>query len=339
MQDLFNLPVIFITLAVLVILSMFFALSETAFVALNKLRLRQLLKKKVKGAQSAQRVFSKMDQLISLILIGNNFVNIAISALVTSVFMLIFGPKWGVIIATVCVGIFIVIFCEIIPKLFAVQHSKRTALFLAPLLEHLIKIFSPLVTVFASFSNFVLRIFGGKPQKRVPLISEEELRIMIELGREEGVVTEQELKILHKTFEFSDLKVKDILISKDDIVAINIKDNASELMRVLVEEGHSRIPAYEGSIDNIKGIIYARDLLYLLSHKDLFLVSDIVHPAYFIGADKKISELLKEFQQKRLQIAIVTDSTGRTLGLVTLEDLLEEIVGEIEEDTYNIPVK
>ncbi|MDP8260558.1 MAG: CNNM domain-containing protein [Candidatus Gygaella obscura] len=339
MEGLFNLPVVFFTLVILVILSMFFALSETAFVALNKLRLRQLLKKKVKGAQSAQRVFSKMDQLISLILIGNNFVNIAISALVTSVFIFKFGPKWGVLIATFCVGIFIVIFCEIIPKLFAIQYSKRTALVLAPFLEYLIKLFSPLVSVFASFSNFVLRIFGGKPQKRIPLLSEEELRIMIELGREEGVVTEQELKILHKTFDFSDLKAKDILISKDEIVAVNIKDSASELMRILVEEGHSRIPAYEGTIDNVKGIIYARDLLYLLSHKDLFLVSDIVHPAYFIEGDKKISELLKEFQQKKLQIAIVTDSVGRTLGLVTLEDLLEEIVGEIEEDTFNIPVR
>jgi CBS domain containing-hemolysin-like protein len=154
---------------------------------------------------------------------------------------------------------------------------------------------------------------------------------MIELGQEEGVVTEQEVKMLHKIFQFSDLKVADIALAKDKIIAVDKKDDPSEILRVLVEEGHSRIPVYEDNVSKVIGIVYARDLLYLLLYKDLFILSDIIRPAFYVLGEVKISDLLKEFQAKKLQIAIVVDKNKSTVGLVTLEDLLEEIVGEIDE--------
>jgi CBS domain containing-hemolysin-like protein len=331
MQGIISVPIILVILSILALLSVFFSLAETSFVALNKLRLRHLLAKGYKGAESAQRVFGKMDQLIILILVGNNFVNIAFSVVVTSVFVFIFGPKWGMIIATFCATTFILIFCEISPKIIAMRYSEKIALFLAPFIEPLIKVFHPFSEVFTYFSNLILRLFGGKLGKRLPLISEEELRLMIELGKEEGVVTDQEVKMLHKIFQFSDLKVEDIAVSKDKIIAVEKKDDPSEILRVLVEEGHSRIPVYEENIAKIIGIVYARDLLYLLLYKDLFILTDIIRPAFYVLGEVKISELLKEFQAKKIQIAVVVDKNKAAVGLVTLEDLLEEIVGEIDE--------
>ena len=331
MQGILSFPVILIVLFILVLFSMFFSLAETSFIALNKLRLRHLLAKGFKGAESAQRVFSKMDQLITLILVGNNFVNIAFSVVVTSIFVFIFGPKLGMIIATFCATTFILVFCEIFPKMIAMRYSEKIALTLAPIIEPLIKFFHPFTNVFTYSSNFILRLFGGKPGKRLPLISEEELRLMIELGKEEGVVTEQEVKMLHRIFQFSDLKVADIAIGKEKIIAVDKKDDPSEILRVLVEEGHSRIPVYEGSVSKVIGIVYARDLLYLLLYKDLFILSDIIRPAFYVAGEFKISELLKEFLQRKLQIAMVVDKNKDIVGLVTLEDLLEEIVGEIDE--------
>ena len=331
MKEFISLPFFIVILAVLALLSMFFALAETAFVALNKLRLRHLLAKKIKGAESAHRVFLKIDQLIPLILVGNNFVNIAFSVVVTSFFVLLFGQKWGMIIATFSATLFILIFCEIAPKIIAMQYSERISLLLAPIIEPLIKILTPFSKIFVGLSNFILIFLGVKPQKRIPLISEEELRLMIELGKEDGVVTESEVKLLQRIFEFSSLKVKDVVVTKDKIVAVDIKDDPSEVLRVLVEEGHSRLPVYSGDITKIIGIVYARDLLYLLLYKDLFILSYIVRPAFYVDSDTKISELLKEFQQRKLQISIIVDAAKNTLGLVTLEDILEEIVGEIDE--------
>ena len=289
------------------------------------------MNKGARGAGSVFRLSTKLDRVVAAILIGNNFVNIAISSLVTVVFVKVFGASWGVVISTFCVTMFVLIACEIMPKTLAIRYSEKTALFTAPILEVFIKAFDSVINFFIGVSNFILKLFGANPQKRSPLISEEELKLMIEIGKEEGVLSDEERMMLHKIFEFGDTRAGEVMVPKEKMVAIDRSSDAEKLLDILVEEGHARIPVYDGTIDNIIGIIYARDLLYLWRNKGLVILADLIHPAYYVVSGKRVNELLREFQLKHIQMAIVVDEYKKTLGVVTLEDLIEEIVGEIEE--------
>ncbi|MCP4649431.1 MAG: HlyC/CorC family transporter [PVC group bacterium] len=322
-----------VVLMVLVVFSAFFAMSEVAFVSLNKLRLRYLLEQKIKNAEIVQRIITKMDKLITTILIGNNFVNIAISAIGTAIVINFFGNNFiSVLISTVAITLLVLILGEITPKVFAVKHAERVSLKVAWFLDLIIKLLEPLVKVFLWISNLLLKLLGEQPTKRSPLITEEEIRLMIELGKEEGVLTDAERRMLHRIFEFGDTRVSEVMVPVEKIAAIDIDISFTELLDFVIEEGHSRIPVYEGSINNIKGIIYARELLNICRNQELVVIKDLIHPPYFINANKRVSELLREFQRIRVYMAIVTDDAKQTLGLVTLEDLVEEIVGEIEGD-------
>ncbi|MFH1269886.1 MAG: hemolysin family protein [Candidatus Omnitrophota bacterium] len=326
------IPIVLILLFFLALCSFFFSASETAVIGLSKIRLRNMIAKGIKHAQSVHRLITKLDKFIAAILIGNDFVNIAISAIVTAIFVHIFGYHWGVVMATFISTFFVLIICEITPKILAIKHPEKIALFTAPVMEVFIKIFQPIILIFTSISSLILRIFRIKSTKRSPLITEEELRMMIEIGREEGVLSDEERKMLHRIFEFGDTKALDVMIPRDKIVAVNINSTAEDLLNIFVEEGHARLPVYENSVDNIIGIIYARDLLYVLRDKKLFLLHDLVHKPYYVPAALRVNELLKKFQIDKVQIAIVVDEHKKAIGLVTLEDLLEEIVGEIEEE-------
>lgn len=320
-----------ILLAILGIVSFFLSASETAVIALSKIRLRNMILKGVKRAKSVQELVAKSDKLITAILIGNNFVNIAISAIVTAVCVHLLGYNWGVVTATLITALFILVLCEITPKLLATKHADKVALFTAPFMQVLIRLLDPASRIFIAISNIILKLLRVEPKKRSPLITEEELRLMIEVGKEEGVLSDEERRMLHRIFEFGDIKVSDVMMSKEKIIGVDIKSTSEKLLDIFVEEGHARLPVYEGSIDKITGIIYARDLLYMLRDKSLFVLSDLVHEAYYVNGSLRVNELLKKFQVDKIQIAIVVDEHKRTVGLVTLEDLVEEIVGEIEE--------
>jgi len=285
----------------------------------------------IKRAHNIQRLINKLDKFIAAILIGNNLVNIAMSVILTAVFVRRFGYNWGMIISTLVSASFIVVLCEITPKILATKHTERTALFVAPLMELMIKILQPVIHIFIGISNFILKAVGLGPPKKSPVITEEELRMMIEVGKEEGVLSDQERKMLHRIFEFGDTKAKDVMAPKEKIIAVNINSTADEVLNIFAEEGHARLPVYSGSIENIIGIIYARDLLYILRDKGLFLLQDILHKPYYAAASICVNELLVRFQADKIQIAVLVDDKNKTLGLVTLEDLVEEIVGEIEE--------
>ncbi|MCX7661552.1 MAG: hemolysin family protein, partial [Candidatus Omnitrophica bacterium] len=238
----------------------------------------------------------------------------------------------GIILATLLATFFVLVFCDITPKILSVKHTERIALFCAPFMEAFINVFYPIIKIFNSISNFILRSVGIKPPRRSPLVTEEELKMMIEIGKEEGVLTEEERKMLQRIFSFGETLVKDVMIPRDKMVAIKLDSSPEEVLDILSEEGHARIPVYKDNLDNIVGIMYVRDLLYLLRNGKLFVMEDILSPAYFVSPDRKINDLLKDFQIKKIQIAIVKDDKGNIQGLVTLEDLIEEIVGEIEEE-------
>lgn len=330
-----DIPVwtIIIILGILFFLSAFFSASETAHIALSKIRLKHLLKKGIKKAPIVQRLILNLDTFIPTILVGNNLVNTAISAIVTAVFVYRFGPNWGVVISTFLTTFFLLVLCEITPKILSTRHPDKIALLTAPLMEKLIKIFKPFALFFSGISKFLIKLFGGSIKIRSPLITEEELRLMIEVGKDEGVLSDQEKRMLHKIFEFGDTEVHDVMVPRKDIVAVDINSTEAGLLDLISEEGHSRFPVYKDSVNNIVGIIYIRDLLYILKQNNLIILHDLIHSAYFVPESKKVNELLIDFQRMKIQIAIVVDSNKKTVGLVTLEDLLEEIVGEIEEKT------
>jgi len=324
-----------ISLFILALVSFFFSASESAIISLSKIRLRHMVAQGIKRAKNVQQLVTKLDKFIAAILIGNNFVNIAISVIITAVFVQVYGYHWGVIVSTVVAGIFILIFCEITPKILATKHNEKIALLTAPAMEVFIKILQPIIRIFIGISNFILKMLNIETTKRSPLITEEELRLMIEIGKEEGFVSDEERKMLHRIFEFGDTKVSEVMVPKDKIVGINIKSSPEELLDIFVEEGHARLPVYESSVDNIIGVIYARDLLYVLRDKSLFLLQDLLHKAYYAPGTLRVNELLQRFQIDKIQIAVVVDEHQKTIGLVTLEDLIEEIVGEIEEEHIN----
>lgn len=313
-------------------LSIFFALAETSVLMVSKFRLRHFLSKGLRGARSLERLILKLDKLITAILIGNNLVNIIISVILTTIAVIHLGPKRGSIVATVVSALGILVFCEITPKIFATKYAERLALKCAPFLEFFITVFHPVIAIFTAISNFFLRLLGITQLRRSPLITEEELRMMIEIGREEGVVSDEERKMLHRIFEFGDIAVGEVMVPKEKIVAIDLNISSEELLNTFVEQGHARLPVYEGTVDNVIGVIYARDLLYILREKGLFVPADLVHRVTYVSQEVKVHELLQRFQKEKIQIAIVVDGHKKTLGLVTLEDLIEEIVGEIEEE-------
>ncbi len=319
---------------VLLLFSAFFAMSETAFVSLGKLRPRYLIKQKKRNAHIAYRIVKNLDRLIATILVGNNFVNIAFSALGTAVFIYFFGNSvLSLTGATLTLTLLVLIFGEITPKIFAVKHSEKVALASAWTMEAVMRLLHPLVKVFLGISNVLLRFLRQQPTSRSPLVTEEEIRLMIELGREEGVLTDAERRMLHRIFEFGDTRVFQVMVPLRQVSAIDSRASFDSLIQLVLEQGHSRIPVYEGKLDNILGVIHARELLRIRADcaKEIELTS-LLHRPHFINYRKKVSEVLREFQRIRVYMAIVVDDNGKTLGLVTLEDLVEEIVGEIEGD-------
>ena len=318
-------------LLVLMAISFFFSMTETALIALSKIKLRHMLAKGVKGAQSLQSLLNRIDKVIAAILIGNNFVNMTISAIMTVICIHWLGERFGLVFATLISVSVVVVFCEVTPKILATKRTERVALMVAPIMEVILKIFNPVIELFTKVSNAVFHLMRIQTPKRSPLITEEEFRLLIEVGKEEGVLSEEERKLLHRIFEFGDIKIKDVMIPKEKIISVDIAATAEQVLDIFAEEGHARLPVYSGSPDNIVGVVYARDLLYILRDKGLFVLRDLVQKVYFVSPETRVTDVLRKFQAEKIQIAVAQDENKKAIGIVTLEDLIEEIVGEIEE--------
>jgi putative hemolysin len=318
----------------LLVLSAFFSAAEAALISVNKVRVRHLMEQKKRGAARVYRVISRMDKLIATILVCNTLVNTAIASISTLILTDIFGEQNGLLIATFAITGILVVFGELTPKILATNHPEGVAFLFRHLISVLIFIFQPVTNLLTMISNGFIRLLGGNPHHRSPLVTEEEIKMMIAIGKEEGFYGDSERRMLERIFHFDEIEVRDVMTPLEKITAVPLDIEENELERVLLEEGHNRVPVYSGSKDNIMGILYVRDLLYLFREGQLIRLNDLVSAPYFVPSNKKATELLKEFQTNKIQIAIVRDvKTVRTVGLVTLEDLLEEIVGEIEEDT------
>lgn len=321
-----------LTFVVLLACSAFCSLSEAAFLAVNKVRLRHLMQRGVPAAKVVYQLLTQLDRLITTLLVSNNFINVAISVLGGALCVDLLGHQRGLFVATVLITLILLVLTEITPKLFAAAHADRVALILAAPTRGLIRFMSPVAGLFTAMSHGMIRLLGGQRLPRSPLLTEEELKVMIEMGREAGVVAEHELRMLHRIFEFDDTLVKDVMVSREQIVGVDITGSPEAALDALIEAGHSRIPVYRGSLDRIEGVLYAQDLLAVWRHGGLFVLPDLVRPAYRVPETKRVAELLTDFQRLHIQIAIVQSQSSATVGLVTLEDLLEEIVGEIREE-------
>ena len=327
-----SIHTLLVILVVLFVFSAFFSASEAALIALNKIRLRHLVEKKKTGAKRVYGLISRMDKLIATILVGNSLVNTGIAAIATYIFTERFGPERGLLIATFVTTVVLVVFAELTPKIFATNHPEGVSFTARHVVSFFVTIFGPITRLLTVISNGLIRLLGGNPHYRSPLVTEEEIKMMIQIGKEEGFYGDSERRMLDKIFHFDEIEVRDVMTPLDAVTSVPVDAGEEEIERVLMEEGHNRIPVYKGQRSKIVGIIYVRDILYLIKNSSLIQLDDLMSVPFFVTPSQKVAELLKEFQRRKIQIAIVRDpKTEEALGLVTLEDLLEEIVGEIEE--------
>ena len=313
-----------------VILSMFFSATETAFNAVSRLRLKSKAENDGnKRADRVLRLLDRYDEMVSTILIGNNLVNIACTSLATLLFVaLLQNEDLGATVSTIVVTVVLLIFGEISPKTIAKENAEKIAMFSAPILEVLIVLLTPFNWIFGAWQKLLSLIFKSSGESG---ITEQELLTIVDEAEQGGEIDADEVELIRSAIEFNELEVRDIFTPRIDIEAIPVDMEKEEVARIFSESGYSRLPVYEGSIDNITGIIYLKDF-YNTAFRTKTSIEEIVKPVSFVPKSKKIADLRKELQEQQLHIAIVMDEFGCTVGLVTLEDILHELVGQIWDE-------
>lgn len=315
---------------ILLFLSGFFSASETALVSLSKIRLRSMVDEGVKNAKLIEKVLSNQSKLISTILVGNNLVNIGASALATSFTIEFFGDEWiGVV--TGILTFLVLIFGEITPKTFSTQKSESVCIWVIKPIALCCFIFTPIVAVLNVITGVIFKVMGCDFNKKIPTITESEFMTMVNVGHEEGVLEVDEREMISNVMGFGDSDAKDIMTPRTAIVGVEINSTYEEVLKVFKEEQFSRLPVYKENIDDIVGIISFKDCMISADIKN-FNISKIMRKPYFTYESKSCSELFSVMRTKSLSMAVILDEYGGTSGIVTLEDLLEEIVGEISDE-------
>ncbi|WP_223700932.1 hemolysin family protein [Sutcliffiella deserti] len=320
-----------ILLGALLILSGYFSASETAITSVNKMRLRNQADNNNAKAIRSLKMAENFDQSISTILIGNNIVNIALAAIATNIATQLYGSQGStLLISTAVITIVVLIFGEILPKSLAKQYAEKYLLLASASLMTVMKLFYPITWLFVQLKVGINKVIGAG--KEEPTFTEEDVKAMVEIGEEEGIFLTQERELLHNAIAFDDIIVKDILTPRPDVVAISMETSIEEIKEIFIKEKYSRLPLYDGSIDNIIGIISHRDFFAQYVQNPEFLLKDISRSPFYVIGSAKISNLLKELQSTQNHIAIVLDEYGGTAGIISIEDIIEEIVGEIWDE-------
>lgn len=322
-------------LILLILLSGFFSASETALMSLSKIRLKHMVESDIKNAKTIEKMLNTPNNMLGAILLGNNAVNIGASSVATALAISMFGNS-GIGFSTLVMTILILIFGEITPKSLAMQYTEKFALFVAPVINFLAALFSPLVHVLTKITNLFIRLLGGTPDDKKPFITQEELRTIVDVSSQEGILENEEKEMIYNIFEFGDLRVRDVMIQRMDVLAISKEALYDEVLEVFNEKKFSRLPVYDDTIDNIVGIIYAKDLFFNnISGIDIsseFKIEDYMREPLVTFEFIKISDFFKQMQGHRSHIAIVLDEYGGVAGLVTMEDIVESIFGEINDE-------
>lgn len=316
-----------IAIIILILLSAFFSASETAYTKLNRIRIKSLAENGNHRAKTALSLATQYDKLLSTILIGNNIVNIASASLATIIFTRFLGNN-GVSISTVVMTILVLIFGEITPKSIAMDRAESFALKVAPILKGLLIILTPLNFLFMQWKKLVSRVFKKKNQSKV---TPEELIAMIDEAEHEGGVDEHNGELIRSAIEFNDLEAKDILTPRVDLIAIEKDTPLDQIAEIFMSNPYSRFPVYEESIDSIIGMIHEKDF-YIGLHNQMTSIDGIIKKVAYVSPGTQISDLLRLLQRTKTHIAIVVDEFGGTEGIVTMEDILEELVGDIWDE-------
>ncbi|HQK53143.1 MAG TPA: hemolysin family protein [Sedimentibacter sp.] len=327
-----------VILIICLVLSALFSASETALMSLSKIRVKQMIENREKGANRINKLLSDPSRLLSAILIGNNVVNIGASSLMTSLAIDAFGNT-GVGVATGIMTLLILVFGEITPKSLAAKNSEKISVRLSGFIEFVTNLLTPISFVLNIITDFLVKLLGGEVDKKKPFITQEELKTIVNVSYKEGVLEGEEKDMIYNVFDFSDSQVNDVMVPRTEIVAIDVDLPYEEIIKIINKEQYSRIPVYENTIDNIIGILYVKDLLFLDVNKESpFDLRKYIRQPYFTPEYKSIKELFKEMRTNRNHMVVIIDEYGGTEGIVTIEDVVEEIVGDIE-DEYDKKIK
>lgn len=319
-----------VVLAILLLLSAFFSSAETCLTTVNKIRMRTLAEDGNKTAKLVIHMTDMPAKMLSAILVGNNIVNIAASALTTTIAYDLQLGSW-IALATGILTLFILIFGEITPKTVATIHADKMALLYARPIHFFMIILTPICVVINAISRAILFILRIDPNAKADSMTEDELRTIVDVSHEDGILEDEEKEMIYNVFDLGDAKAKDVMVPKVHVTFVDVACTYKELLDIFREDKFTRLPVYEETTDNVIGTINMKDLL-LLDNTDTFSIRDFLREAYFTHEHKSISELLVEMRNAALNIAIVLDEYGETAGIITLEDILEEIVGEIHDE-------
>ena len=320
-----------VIIAIALVLAALAASAETSLTSISRVRLRQLVEQKVPQAIVVERLHKDPNSYLSTILIVNTVAIIVASSAATLLALHLYHERVAEWLVSLVLSLVVLVVCEITPKTLALQRAERVALRMARLVAWATFVMRPVVYVLTAVTRLILRILGGRAQVRGPFVTEEELKMLVSVGEEEGVIEEEERGI----FEMGDMSVREVMVPRTDLVAIEVKEPAEKAVGLVTKHGHTRIPVYEGNLDHIVGVLYAKDLLRAVVRGEQKSLREIARKPYFTPESNKVQDVLRDLRKNRVHMAIVVDEYGGTAGAVTIEDILEEIVGPIH-DEYDI---
>lgn len=320
----------FLILALLLTLSAFFSSAETALTTVNKIRIRTLIEEENRRAVTVQKILDNYSKMLSTILVGNNIVNISASSLATTLAIRIWG-SYAVGIMTGALTLFVLLFGEIMPKTWAMYNSEKISLAYAGIIYSLMVLFTPIIFVVDRLSGAIMLLFHINTAKTQSAMTERDLKTYVDVSHEDGAIETEEREMIYNVFDFSDSSAKDIMIPRIDITMVDITASYNHLLAVFRESMYTRIPVYENDTDNVVGIVNIKDFLFV-PNKRAFRIQDILREAYYTYEYKKTADLMMEMREATMNVAFVLNEYGACVGMITLEDLLEEIVGEIRDE-------
>jgi len=324
-----------VIIAVSLVLAAMAASAETSLTSISRVRLRQLVEQKVPQAIVVERLHRDPNAYLSTILIVNTVAIITASSAATLLALHLYQERVAEWAVSLVLSLVVLVACEITPKTLALQRAEKVALRMARLVAWATFVMRPIVFVLTAITRLILRMMGGKAQVRGPFVTEEELKMLVSVGEEEGVLEEEEREMIHGIFEMGDMRVRELMVPRTDLVAIEVNEPVEKAVDLVTKHGHTRIPVYDGNLDHIVGVLYAKDLLRAVVRGEHKTLREIARKPYFTPESNKVQDVLRDLRKNRVHMAIVVDEYGGTAGAVTIEDILEEIVGPIQ-DEYDI---
>ena len=313
----------------LFIFSAFFSGSETALMSMDTMRIKYLAEKNRPGARKLAEILARPDKVLGAILVGNNLVNIMVSVFATTLFIDFFGQR-GELLTIVILTPLLLVFAEVCPKTYAAQYPEKISFTVLHPIRFFMWLLRPVTWLVGGVSKLLTHFLHGEADR--PLISEDEIRSIIEYGEHAGAVGKEKRRMLHGVIDLSEIRVRDVMVPRTEVVGIEVNTSFSEVVKLAAQAHHSRFPVYAGDLDRVVGIIHSKEILNYLDRPEEFSLSGLARPPYFVPEAKPIEALMQAFRTKHLHLAVVVDEYGGVEGICTLEDIVEEIVGEIQDE-------